>query len=162
MASAAPNEPVTTPTADTGLYVLLLTLRRAAIVTVRSKRVRLEAGTYAYVGSAKRALRSRVERHLRRDKPLHWHVDTLTSRRDVHRVAVVFPDIELTECELNRRVEALVGGTVPVPGFGASDCKARCPAHLWRCGVEVLPEELGGSICDDFDVVEPNRQSPRP
>lgn len=146
---------------DSGLYVLLLTLGRAAVVTVRSKRVRLEAGTYAYVGSAKRALRSRVERHLRMDKPLRWHIDTLTSRRDVGRVAVVFPGIELTECELNRRVEALVSGVATVPGFGASDCAARCPAHLWRCHEQVTAEGLGLSVCDQFNVVEPARRSTR-
>jgi Uri superfamily endonuclease len=89
---------------------------------------RFPAGTYVYTGSARRNLEARVERHLRRDKPLRWHVDYLLVAPDVRIVRVEFS--QLPECQLNARTK----GEIPVPGFGASDCRKGCGSHLKRCG----------------------------
>jgi len=35
-----------------------------------------------------------------------------------------------SECTLNRRFLEAPGASVPVRGFGSSDCIAGCPAHL--------------------------------
>ncbi len=40
------------------------------------------------------------------------------------------------ECDLLARVLDIPGASVPVPGFGSSDCRA-CPAHL-----VTLPDDL--------------------
>ena len=84
--------------------------------------------------------------NLRKHKNPHWHVDQLTQRRDVRVAAIVLPGVALGECELNRRVERLVHGTVPAAGFGASDCRAGCPAHLWRCETALTAEQLAETL----------------
>jgi Uri superfamily endonuclease len=91
-----------------GAYVLMLELRRPvrlAIATLPA--TTLPPGRYAYAGSARGpgGIRARVRRHLRKDKKPHWHIDRLA---DLLRVP---------------------GASVPVPGFGSSDCR-RCAAHL--------------------------------
>lgn len=96
------------------------------------------AGWYAYVGSARRAMQARVERHCAPDKKKRWHIDYLSAAPHAEPIgAVLLPTEVIGECELNRQVGELMGGTVPVPGFGASDCKEGCPAHLWFCGAAV-------------------------
>ena len=98
------------------------------------------AGWYVYTGSAMNGLRARVARHLRRRtcppkppgrsrKRLHWHVDYLLRRARIADV-ILQPSPEREECRLNARIAALPGATIPVPGFGSSDCG--CPAHLVR------------------------------
>ena len=137
---------------DSGLYVLFLKL--AAPTTLRIGALgtfTLTAGTYLYTGSARRGLRARVTRHLAPEKALRWHMDYLTTAPGTSPVgAVLFPvscsggDGERTfgECELNRRAGALAGWMAPVPGFGASDCRAGCVAHLWYTGRHLSLDDL--------------------
>ena len=86
------------------------------------------AGVYIYTGSAKRGLEARIARHRRADKKLRWHIDYLLAAPGVRITKVVRSERE--ECELNR---ALLG-KVLVPGFGASDCRSGCGAHLKYLG----------------------------
>jgi Uri superfamily endonuclease len=82
------------------------------------------AGRYIYTGSARRNFESRVARHLRQDKTLRWHIDYLLAMPGV-RIVGVRRYIE-DECAINRATP----GSVPVAGFGASDCRAGCGSHL--------------------------------
>ncbi len=97
------------------------------------------AGRYVYTGSARRGLEARIARHLRQEKALRWHIDYLLAAPGV--------TIERTlrsardECVLNRAA----GGLVVVPGFGASDCKAGCGAHLRFLGSRGAPRPPPGS-----------------
>lgn len=86
------------------------------------------AGRYVYTGSARRAFEARIARHLRADKALRWHIDYLLTAPGVRIVDVVRST--RTECALNRSVR----GSVVVPGFGASDCRRGCGAHLKLVG----------------------------
>ena len=92
----------------------------------------LPGGDYLYCGSAcgPGGLRARLARHLRADKPAHWHVDRLTA---AGRVIALGWARDVGECDLLAAWRALLGVTVPLPGFGSSDCR-RCPAHLLECG----------------------------
>ena len=137
--------------ATTGSYVLLLTIDAPAVLDMpRLGKVQLDAGQYAYVGSAHGpgGLRARVGRHLRVDKPLHWHIDYLTAAiRVVHVVALA--SAARLECTWAKRLLALNGASVPVPGFGSSDCRNRCPAHLIR-----LPDGLNLAEVEEALLVE--------
>jgi Uri superfamily endonuclease len=86
------------------------------------------AGRYVYTGSARRGLEARIERHLRSDKALRWHIDHLLTAPGV-RVAAVLRSTS-GECRLNQGTP----GRVLVPGFGASDCRLGCGAHLKYLG----------------------------
>lgn len=87
-------------------------------------------GRYLYTGSARRNLQARVARHLRRDKTLRWHIDYLLAHP-----AVTVERVEtgsIGECAWNRGS----AGEVLQHGFGASDCRAGCGAHLRWLGAD--------------------------
>lgn len=122
--------------ANSGAYRLCFRLLRPVAVEVgRLGLQRLPAGDYVYVGSARRGLRQRLARHERllRDKQgrLHWHIDYLLvhpASRFLRAEAVAGGD----ECRLGRALARRPGVSVPVPGFGATDCRRGCAAHLYR------------------------------
>lgn len=115
-------------------YALYIHLRRACRVAPgRLGRHRLAPGWYVYTGSARAGLDARLRRHLRRRKALRWHIDWLLARPEA-RVCWIRLHAA-PECHVNRAV----GGTVPVPGFGAGDCRAGCGSHLRYLGPERPP-----------------------
>jgi Uri superfamily endonuclease len=81
-------------------------------------------GRYIYTGSARRNLDARIARHHRAEKVLRWHIDYLLAAPGVRIVAVRRSAQD--ECALNR----VVRGRILAQGFGASDCRAGCGAHL--------------------------------
>ena len=117
---------------DSGAYCLLIRLRAESEAQIgRLGRFRFPQGYYVYCGSAMRGLAARIARHRRRAKNLHWHIDYLLALPSARLLgAAAYPSPRRRECALNRAVQRLPGATTPVPGFGASDCPSRCPAHL--------------------------------
>jgi Uri superfamily endonuclease len=117
---------------DAGVYQLRIRLRRTVILRVGGLgRVRFAAGTYIYTGRAARGLRARVLHHVRGSRCRHWHIDYLLANPAAHVVRVVLASAKPDdEC----RVNAATGcdAVAAVPGFGASDCRSGCPAHLWH------------------------------
>jgi Uri superfamily endonuclease len=110
-------------------YQLSIEVRRPVRVVVgRLGQFLFPAGRYAYSGSARRNFEARIARHLRTEKTLRWHIDYLLAARGVSVTAVKRSVRD--ECGLNRRV----GGTIVVPGFGASDCAEGCGSHLRYLG----------------------------
>jgi len=110
-------------------YQLWIALRRPLDIEVGRLGVcRFPAGVYVYTGSAKRNLEARIARHCRKDKTLRWHIDYLLAEDGVELVCV--GRSTRTECGLNRGT----GGSVIVPGFGASDCRKACGSHLRYLG----------------------------
>jgi sugar fermentation stimulation protein A len=152
---------------DGGLYVFLLRLKSASTLTVGALgEHHFPPGWYMYTGSAKKNLQKRVERHWSVKSKRRWHFDYLSTALDSEPVgAIVVPNAaDITECELNRKIGALVGNGVPVPKFGASDCQAGCPAHLYFSGapvsllglVQVHPK--AAILMPGVDLWEPNLQ----
>ncbi len=126
--SDVPIDPTTLPAAP-GSYVLELDLvETITLVVGRLGRLRLGPGRMRYYGSARGpgGIRARVARHLRRVKRRHWHIDALTSRVPVARLAFSLVD---DECSLVRRDLESGRWQVAAAGFGSSDCRS-CPAHL--------------------------------
>jgi len=115
---------------EKGSYLLGISLGESITLAIgRLGRFALAAGYYVYAGSAQGpgGLSARLARHRRREKRLHWHVDYLLARACLVEVWTVVSDRRL-ECAWAHAVMELAGAQVPVPRFGASDC--RCPAHL--------------------------------
>lgn len=129
-----------------GTYVVWLRVAEPLAVSVgRLGRWALAPGDYAYVGSARGpgGLRARLARHLRPTKTLHWHIDALTAIVPIAAIWLVVA-VERLECQWAAVMLGTAGVTVPVPGFGASDC--HCRAHLLSVSAparEVLWEALG-------------------
>jgi len=116
-------------TTQPGAYALLLPVRRRLTLDLPALgNPSLPAGLYVYAGSARGpgGIRARVARHLRGDKALHWHIDRITAHVRPSDVAA-FPGGD--ECGIVSQL--LADATVPIPGFGSSDCRG-CAAHLLR------------------------------
>ena len=113
-----------------GTYVFFLQVGRSLTQKVgRLGRFHFPAGIYAYVGSARGAggLAARLRHHLRPPTSPHWHIDYL--RPAAQPVAIWWVEGEgRRECAWARALAQMEGASLPVPRFGASDC--RCPAHL--------------------------------
>lgn len=120
----------TGPPRTGGTYMLGIVFRESQrIVVGRLGERKFLAGFYLYVGSALGGLRGRINRHMRAKKLLHWHIDYLTVLNPVTSIWWAVSD-ERMECTWAKRVAQLPGASVPLPGFGASDC--RCETHLVR------------------------------
>jgi len=111
------------------LYVVLTYVPRRTTVPVGALGpFAFERGWYGYVGSAARARRARVARHLAPFKPLRWHADYLFAAFPPRRAWLV--DGAAGECELAGALAALPGASRRPRRFGAGDC--RCAGHLVR------------------------------
>lgn len=122
-----PNENPDTKKA-TSYQLIILLKQRHQIQVGALGRFDFEAGYYVYSDSAKCNLEARVARHCRKNKPLRWHIDYLTS----HPASEVVDTLTFNadECQLNQACQ----GVILIPGFGASDCRSGCGAHLKYLG----------------------------
>ena len=109
-----------------GSYVLLIQLPEEQAINIGSlKSVHFHRGYYAYVGSAMGGFKSRLNRHLRRGKRPHWHIDYLLPRASITNI-ILYRTQDRAECAI---AQALSRQFESIPGFGSSDCK--CYSHLF-------------------------------
>jgi len=131
-----------------GNYTLIVLLKSPSRIAAPSHDWSyLRKGYYAYTGSAvgKGAvnLRHRVDRHLRRKKTKHWHIDHLLACRKAKVTAVVTCASAVNrECRINKAIQSIRGATVPMKGFGASDCQENCKSHLAYFGQNDIYEAI--------------------
>jgi len=91
-------------------------------------------GYWVYVGSAQGTgstnLSNRLQRHFRKVKKIHWHIDHLLNA-DVDLIDAIWATTqENRECEIATRLmksDLFEWGPF---GFGAGDCKNSCKSHL--------------------------------
>ena len=106
-------------------YQLLIRLGKSSEIYIGIRgRFRFPAGEYLFTGSAKINMDSRIERHRSKKKKKHWHIDYFLDSTNTEIVAV--EKFILEECKLNQQVD----GIIIAPGFGSSDCRKKCGAHL--------------------------------
>ncbi len=114
-------------THDKGSYLLILNLKRDRHLLVGELgEVKFRQGYYIYVGSAKKNLTKRLERHRRLLKRYHSHIDFLRGAADFH-VALPIRASEDLECGLAAALEKITDWEVK--RFGSSDCE--CKSHLF-------------------------------
>jgi len=113
---------------DRGLYLLVLRLKKAQKIKAgKLPETYFSSGCYLYVGRAKRGLKKRIERHLRKNKKLFWHIDYFLRKAEVMDVWIKLNSFN--ECRIVRQIRKFIeNSVVPQKKFGASDC--RCPSHL--------------------------------
>ncbi|MCD8501033.1 MAG: GIY-YIG nuclease family protein [Bacillaceae bacterium] len=109
------------------LYAIYLSVESTTRIEVgKLGRFTFPAGTYIYIGSAKRNIKARISRHLKKEKKQRWHFDYLRPYGEVVKVETF--DDTISECKLYEMKMIEVNGRVMAKKFGSSDCK--CLSHL--------------------------------
>jgi len=131
-----------------GVYTLIIYLNKETSLKMQKLDCfKLQKGYYTYTGSAVGygpvSLKKRVARHLKKRKVRHWHIDFLIANKNATVVDVVAAESDVNrECQVNKVIMNIDGATVPIAGFGASDCKQHCKSHLVRFPEERLKEKI--------------------
>ena len=128
-----------------GTYILILHLSKPAQLTIGKLGVfDFPTGFYTYVGSAFGAggLHGRLKHHLAPAKKPHWHIDYLRQSATIHEIWYVASETRY-EHQWADALRSMSGAVVPVPRFGASDCK--CAAHL----IHFVDKPELESFCDE-------------
>lgn len=91
-------------------------------------------GYYYYIGSAQKNLKSRLERHLRKEKIIHWHIDHLTTHNSIKVVnSFIIPDAKKNiEAEIANNFVEYFNAQIIVEGFGNSDTKETVTHLFYR------------------------------
>ena len=113
-----------------GTYALLLVSASDRLIQIgKLGRLQLQPGYYVYAGSAfgPGGIRARVAHHARISQRPHWHIDYLRSILHLDEVWYSY-DSERHEHRWADTFSRLKGVTLPIAGFGASDCS--CKSHL--------------------------------
>ncbi len=112
---------------DKGDYIIVLHTSRDIHVSIGSKgNLFFPAGYYLYVGSAKANLTKRIERHKRKRKQKHWHIDYFREHCEFVAALPIRTSADL-ECPIADSIKEISEWTIP--GFGCSDC--HCQSHLF-------------------------------
>lgn len=110
-----------------GNYLLILHLVRDCTVEVGALGALFSRkGYYVYVGSARKNLSQRINRHLRKRKRHFWHIDYL---REVADTCLAVPIRSSVNLEHDLAGELGKIASWRIPAFGSSDC--RCSSHLF-------------------------------
>lgn len=122
---------------DSGVYQIAFRLKRSIRRRVGALgMLEFAGGLWVYTGSARRALRKRVARHMSRRKTRRWHIDYLLGPGEVV-AARAFGLGEVGECAAHGELAGLF--EEGPRGFGSSDCS--CRSHLVYLGEKALPPE---------------------
>lgn len=107
-----------------GTYILKIYLKQ----NTKIKNWDLKKGFYFYIGSAnmKNGLKTRIERHLNKNKKEHWHIDYLTNSKNssIKKIFVSFSNIEKEVAKEFLKI------LEPIKNFGNSDDKKN-KSHLF-------------------------------
>lgn len=137
---------------EPGTYVVVLHSRCAASVPIgRWGNLAVRPGFYLYVGSAlgPGGLLARVSRHCRGVTTKHWHIDYLHAHS---KPLAVWYRYSRTRFEHDWAAAlSQMAGTVPVEGFGCSDCK--CDAHLFFSARVLKPDTFAEAVACPVNVL---------
>lgn len=114
---------------NSGVYLLIIKVEKKISVNVGALgKIIFEKGYYVYTGSAQKNLIARINRHIRKDKRIKWHIDYLTTHRNVKVIgSYIIQAKKYYECMLSG---FFIKHGNPISSFGCSDCK--CHSHLIR------------------------------
>ena len=157
---------------DSGVYVMVMYLDHDLDLEIGSKgMMHFKAGYYMYVGSAKANLTKRIERHKRKRKKMHWHLDyfrghcemiaavpirtsglpleswSLTHEPYPSMPSMLDSDVDVSvECALADAVRAIAEWDVPK--FGCSDCD--CRSHLFGMTENPIHNKVFMDVVEEF------------
>ena len=144
-------------TTASGTYVLFIVVSQAISLEIGSLgEIKFAKGFYIYIGSAlgPGGLAKRVQRHLRREKKLFWHIDYLlnSSLTEITAVAWIV-DQQKLECSISQEIDELSDLVTTILHFGSSDCK--CTGHLKMIKAKSIRDFYKAilSVIEPFDMV---------
>ncbi len=117
-----------------GSYFLVIRLDDKKSIKTKGKQFILDKGFYVYVGSAMNSLEKRVERHFKKSKKLHWHIDFLLKNAELLRAYLIPSEMRLEET-LSMEVSKYGRS---IDNFGSSDVST--PSNLYQFDTE--PDEI--------------------
>ncbi len=129
---------------NTGIYILELFAENDFSISAKKfTDVDFPKGYYYYIGSAQKNLNSRIERHLQKNKKIHWHIDHLTTHKSITVVKTyILPDAKKNiEAELANGFVKNFNAEIIVKGFGNSDTKETI-THLFYSAVKISAKKL--------------------
>jgi len=131
-----------------GIYTLLIRLDKPRTITIGKRgRVFFPAGYYVYVGSALNGIESRIARHLKKKKALHWHIDYFLQKARVEEIIYSLTE-KNKECALAFQLSQKLPS---IPHFGCSDC--RCISHLYFCEERVSLKKIIRNSFKKVDLI---------
>ncbi len=111
-----------------GIYLLLMNLSKDRKIKIGKRREELfKKGIYLYVGRSMRDVEKRIERHFKKRKKKHWHIDYFVEYGEIKKVIILPSENKKLECQIAEFLENLF---IPIKNFGCSDCK--CVSHLFK------------------------------
>jgi len=117
----------------------------------RLEEVSFKEGVYIYIGSAKGCLEARLQRHLRKEKRIFWHIDYLLENKKAKILQIWTIDKKM-ECQTAKIFCQDPTTEIIKKGFGSSDCK--CLTHLFfikdKKKTEKILKETGFSVHYSF------------
>ena len=120
-------------TSNKGIYILELFAREDFQILAKNFiGVTFPKGYYYYIGSAQKNLKSRIERHLKKEKIVHWHIDHLTTHNSIKiENPYILQNAEKNvESEIANNFVEYFDAQIIVTGFGNSDTK-ETKTHLF-------------------------------
>jgi Uri superfamily endonuclease len=136
-----------------GNYILVMRLNKGIQITIpRFGVLELFPGDYFYCGSAHGSggIKSRVLRHLNIHAKRFWHIDYLKNHMQILEIWYQV-DPNNQECEFCQFLVGQNFSSIPIEGFGSSDCKKRCMAHLIKLPKNINLDRLYQELKIIFD-----------
>jgi Uri superfamily endonuclease len=120
-----------------GNYLLLIEQKNNGIIKIgKLGKIYFKKGFYVYVGSALNGLEQRIQRHLRKQKKTHWHIDYLLKHAKI--VNVFYKQSEISkECFVAKKLGNKLS---KISDFGCSDCT--CKSHLFYGSYETIKNAI--------------------
>ncbi|MFX0184294.1 MAG: DUF123 domain-containing protein [Candidatus Hodarchaeota archaeon] len=120
---------------DQGVYVVVLRVLSSFQIKKKNFNWDLKAGIYTYFGSAlgktSTSLSHRLFRHFKSTKRIFWHIDLLTTNKNVEKLQAYYTTQNSDlECELLQQFIQNYSNTHVIRNFGSSDCRSKCRGHL--------------------------------
>ena len=113
--------------------------------------ISFKEGNYTYIGSANGCLGTRLQRHLRKEKRIFWHIDYLLENQKV-KILQIWTIDKKVECQTTEVLCQDPAIKIIKKGFGSSDCK--CLTHLFfikdKKKTEKILKEIGFSVYYSF------------
>jgi len=109
-----------------GSYVLLIELDKDLNIVIGGLRnIFFKKGFYVYIGSALNGIEKRIQRHIRKGKKIHWHIDYFLIYANI--IDIFYKETNTRfECDIAKNFNVKLQS---IQNFGCSDCK--CKSHLF-------------------------------